>query len=205
MTFKTAYKLWLFTPLLLIPTLGFGIELDQYKHVADGVTVSMGRGITIFDKELESTRTEEISLGIQLIPDILHFSVPFSNYQIDTRGHTNDTLPIGAIDVNTVGMALTLAIPKRWTPFIGIGGNFYSFDEQFSTPANIHNTFGVEGYGGLRVRLIESIFEVAQLHGAIAYQFSLLKPNISVPNKPGIDDLLLNRHSVMFRLELTGL
>ena len=113
-------------------------------------------------RELESTRTEEISLGIQLIPDILHFSVPFSNYRVDTRGHTNDTLPIGVIDVNTVGMSLTLVIPKRWSPFVGIGGNFYSFDEQFSAPANIHNTFGAEGYGGLRVRLIESIFEIAQ-------------------------------------------
>jgi hypothetical protein len=185
--------------------LGFGIELDQYKHVAEGVTGSIGRGITLFNKELESARTEEISLGIQLIPDVLHLSVPFGNYEVDTRGHISDALPIGIINVNTVGIALTLAIPGRWSPFIGIGGDFYSFDEQFSTPANIQNTFGAKGYGGLRVRLIENIFEVVQLHGAIAYQFSLLKPSISVPNKPEIDDLLLNRHGVMFQLELTGL
>ncbi len=205
MKLKTVYQLGLLIALSLIPTLGFGIELDQYKHVAEGVTGSIGRGITLFNKELESARTEEISLGIQLIPDVLHLSVPFGNYEVDTRGHISDALPIGLINVNTVGIALTLAIPGHWSPFIGIGGDFYSFDEQFSTPANIQNTFGAKGYGGLRVRLIENIFEVVQLHGAIAYQFSLLKPNISVPNKPEIDDLLLNRHGVMFQLELTGL
>ncbi len=205
MKLKTVYKLSLLTSLLLIPTLGFGIELNQYKHVAEGVTGSIGRGITLFNKELESARTEETTLGIQLIPDVLRFSVPFGNYKVDTRGHPDDVLPIGVINVNTVGVALTLAIPGRWSPFVGIGGDYYSFDEQFSTPANIQNTFGAKGYGGLRVRLIENIFEVVRLHGAMAYQFSLLKPNISVPNKPEIDDLLLNRHSVMFRLELTGL
>ena len=205
MKLKTVCQLGFLLALPLIPTLGFGAELDQYKHVAKGVTVSIGRGITLFNKELESARTEEISLGIQLIPDVLHLSVPVGNYEVDTRGHISDALPIGVINVDTVGIALTLAIPGRWSPFVGIGGDFYSFDEQFSTPANIQNTFGVQGYGGLRVRLIENIFEVVQLHGAIAYQFGLLKPNISVPNKPEIDNLSLNRHGVMFQLELTGL
>jgi hypothetical protein len=188
-----------------MPRLGFSIELNQHKHAADGVTISIGRGITLFDKELESARTEEISLGIQLIPDVLHLSVPFSNYEVDTRGGIDDALPIGAINVNTVGLALTLAIPGRWSPFVGVGSNFYSFDERFGTPANIQNMFGVGGYGGLRIRLIEKIFDVVELHGAIVYQFGLLKPDISVPNKPEIGDLSLNRHSVMFRLELTGL
>ena len=205
MKLKTVCGLWFLTGLLLMPRLGFSIELNQHKHVADGVTISIGRGITLFDKELESARTEEISLGIQLIPDVLHLSVPFSNYEVDTRGGIDDALPIGAINVNTVGLALTLAIPGRWSPFVGVGSNFYSFDERFGTPANIQNMFGVGGYGGLRIRLIEKIFDVVELHGAIVYQFGLLKPDISVPNKPEIDDLLLNRHSVMFRLELTGL
>ena len=205
MKLKTVCQHGLLIALSLVPTLGFGIELDQYKHVAKGVTGGIGRGITLFNKELESARAEELSLGIQLIPDVLHFSVPFGNYSVDTRGHINDALPIGSINVSTVGIILTLAKPGRWSPFVGIGGDFYSFDEQFIMPANIQNTFGARSHGGMRVRLIENIFEVVQLHGTMVYQFSLLRPDISVPNKPEIDDLWLNRHGVMFRLELTGL
>jgi hypothetical protein len=63
----------------------------------------------------------------------------------------------------------------------------------------------MEGCGGLRIRLIENILDVARLYGAIAYQFSRLKPGISMPNKPEIDALSLNRHHVVFRLELSGL
>ncbi len=205
MKLKKICGLWLLTGLLLMPTWAIGVELYQYQHVIDRMILSIGRGITLFDKELESERTEEISLGIQLIPNVLHLTVPFSNYKVDTRGGIGDALPIGTIDVNTVGLALTLAIPGQWSPFVGIGGSFYSFDEKFGTPANIQNTFGVDGYAGLRIRLIEKIFDVAQLHGTIAYQFSRLKPDISVPNKPEIDDVSLNRHHVVFRLELTGL
>lgn len=191
--------------LLLMPRSGIGIELDRYQHVTDSVILSVGRGITLFDKELESNRTEEISLGVQLIPDVLYLTVPFSNFEVDTRGGASDVLPIGTIHVNTVGLALTWAIPGRWSPFVGIGGNFHSFDESFLTPANIQNTFGLEGGGGLRIRLIENIFDAAQLHGTIAYQFNRLKPGISVPNNPEIDSLSLNRHHVVFRLELSGL
>ena len=204
MKLKTVRWLWLLTLLLLTPALSSAIELDEYKHVADGIVVSIGRGITLFNKELESARTEEISIGIQLTK-ALRFSVPFGNYEVDTQGHDNDVLPIGTIDVKTVGLALTLEIPGRWSPFIGVGGNFYTFDEKFGTPANIQNTFGAEGYGGLRIRLIDKIFDVAQLHGSIAYQFSFLEPDVSVPNKPEIENVSLNRHSVTFRLELTGL
>ena len=204
MKLKTVCGFWLFIGLLLTPALSSAVELDQYKHVADGVVVSIGRGITLFVKELESARTEGVSIGIQLT-NVLRFSVPFSNYEVDTQGHDNDVLPFGTIDVKTVGLALTLGIPGRWSPFVGIGGNFYSFDEQFDTPANIQNTFGAEAYGGLRSRLIDKIFDVAQLHGSIAYQFSFLEPDVSVPNKPEIENLSLNRHSVTFRLELTGL
>ena len=162
MKLKTVRWLWLLTLLLLTPALSSAIELDEYKHVADGIVVSIGRGITLFNKELESARTEEISIGIQLTK-ALRFSVPFGNYEVDTQGHDNDVLPIGTIDVKTVGLALTLEIPGRWSPFIGVGGNFYTFDEKFGTPANIQNTFGAEGYGGLRIRLIDKIFDVAQL------------------------------------------
>lgn len=39
----------------------------------------------------------------------------------------------------------------------------------------------------------------------IAYQFSLLKPDVSISNRRDIEDLSLNRHSVTFWLELNGL
>ena len=188
-----------------MPRSGIAIELDRNQHVTNRVILTMGGGITIFDKELESDFTQEITLGAQLIPNVLHLTVPFSSYRVDTRGGIGDALPIGTIHVKTVGLALTLAIPGRWSPFVGIGGNFYSFDENFGTPVNIQNTFGMEGCGGLRIRLIENILDVARLYGAIAYQFSRLKPGISVPNKPEIDALSLNRHHVVFRLELSGL
>ena len=205
MKLKKIFSFWFLTGVLLMPTRAISVELDRYQHVTDSVILSVGRGITLFDKELETDRTEEISLGVQLIPDVLHLTVPFSNFEVDTRGGISDVLPIGTIHANTVGLALTWAVPGRWSPFVGIGGSFYSFDENFLTPANIQNTFGLEGCGGLRIRLIEKIFDVAQLHGVIAYQFSRLKPGISVPNKPEIDNLSLNRHHVVFRLELTGL
>ena len=205
MKLKMICGFWFLTELLLIPTRAIGVELDRYQHVTDSVILSVGRGITLFDKELESDRTEEISLGVQLVPDVLHLTVPFSNFEVDTRGGVSDVLPIGTIHVNTVGLALTWAVPWRWSPFVGIGGNFYSFDENFLTPANIQNTFGLEGCGGLRIRLIENIFDAAQLHGTIAYQFNRLKPGISMPDKPEIDNISLNRHHVVFRLELSGL
>ena len=205
MKLKNIFSFWFLTGVLLMPTRAISVELDRYQHVTDSVILSVGRGMTLFDKELESDRTEEISLGVQLIPDVLHLTVPFSNFEVDTRGGASDVLPIGTIHVNTVGLALTWAIPGRWSPFVGIGGNFHSFDESFLTPANIQNTFGLEGGGGLRIRLIENIFDAAQLHGTIAYQFNRLKPGISVPNNPEIDSLSLNRHHVVFRLELTGL
>ena len=205
MHLKKLGGLWLLTALILIPTGAIGLELERYQHVTDGVMLGIGRGITLFNKELESNRTEEISLGTQIIPDVLHVAVPFSNFKVDTRGGTGDALPIGTINVNTVGLAFTLAIPGRWSPFVGIGGSFYSFDEKFETPANIQNTFGAQGHTGLRIRLIEKIFDAAQLHGVIGYQFSRLKPSISIPDKPEVDALSLNRHHVVFRLELTGL
>ena len=204
MTRKALFKLLMITALLSISTLSYAVELDQYKHVARGFVVSVGRGLAITDDELETARTREFSIGIQLT-NALRFSVPFGSYDVDTRGNKDDVLPIGMLDVNTVGVALTLGGRGKWSPFIGIGGNFYSFDEQFSTPTNIQNTFGAEGYAGLSVRLIDSIFDVAQLHGAIGYQFSFLEPSVSVSDKPDTDKLSLNRHGVTFRLELIGL
>ena len=76
--------------------------------------------------------------------------MPFTSYQVDTKAHADDVLPVGSVDVDTVGIALALSLRKKWSPFVGVGGNFYSFEEQFKTAANIENSFGAEFYGGIR-------------------------------------------------------
>lgn len=180
-------------------------DLKQYAHAAKGLTLSIGRGLTLSNDELEAARTDEIALGINLVPDVLQFSVPFTSYQVDTKAHTDDVLPAGSIDVDTVGVALTLSLRKKWSPFVGVGAAFYSFDEQFQTAANLQNSFGAEFYGGLRFRLIESIFGLSRLHGSITYQRTLLEPGVSVPVKSDIDSLELHRHSITLALTVTGL
>ena len=190
--------------LMGFPTVGTTLEPEKYLHVAKGAVISTGRGLAITDDELETARTEEFSVGFQLT-SVLRFSVPFSSYAVDTRGGNTDILPFGTLDVETVGMMLTLSGRGKWAPFIGVGTNFYAFREQFATPANIQNTFGAEAATGLSVRLIDSIFGVAQLNGSFGYQFSFLRPKISVPTRPDIETLSLNRHSITFRLKILGL
>ena len=102
-------------------------------------------------------------------------------------------------------MILTLSGRGKLAPYIGLGTNFYHFNEQFVTPANIQNTFGAEASIGLNIRLIDNIFEVAQLYGSFGYQFSFLKPTVNVPTRPEVEALSLNRHSITFRLEVLGL
>ena len=215
----------IFVSLIGLPAVGATLDLKEHLHVAEGGSVTIGRGLTYFEKitktvaqrgsvtigrgltitdaELEIARTEEFSVGFQLTPR-LRLSVPFSNYVVDTRGGRTDVLPIGMLDVETVGMMLTLSGRGKLAPYIGLGTNFYDFTEQFATPANIQNTFGAEASAGLSIRLIDNIFEVAQLHGSLGYQFSFLRPKVSVPARPDIEALSLNRHSITFRLEVLG-
>ena len=204
MKLLTTFSICVFVGLIGLPTVGPALELEEYLHVAKGGMVSIGRGLTVTNDELETARTEELSIGFQLTP-ALRFSVPFSNYVVDTRGGSTDVLPIGMLDVETVGMMLTLSGRGKWAPYIGLGTNFYDFTEQFTTPANIQNTFGAEAAAGFNVRLIDNIFEVAQLHGSLGYQFSFLRPRVSVPARPDVEVLWLNRHSITFRLEILGL
>ena len=204
MKLLTTISIYIFIALIGFPTIGTALELEKYLHVAKGAVISTGRGLTITDDELEIARTEEFSVGFQLTP-ALRFSVPFSSYAVDTRGGSTDILPFGTLDVETVGMMLTLGGRGKWAPFIGVGTNFYAFRERFATPANIQNTFGAEAATGLKVRLIDSIFEVAQLHGSLGYQFSFLRPRVSVPTRLDVEALWLSRHSVTFRLEILGL
>ena len=200
----TTFSICILVGLVGVPTVGTALELEKYSHIAKGGVVSVGRGLAITDDELEIARTEEFSVGFQLT-SALRFSVPFSNYAVDTRGGNADILPFGTLNVETVGMMLTLGGRGKWAPFIGLGTNFYAFTEQFAAPANIQNTFGAEASTGLNIRLIDSIFEVAQLHGSFSYQFSFLRPAVSVSTRPDVGALSLNRHSITFRLEILGL
>ena len=204
MKLLTTFSICIFVGLIGLPTLGTALELEKYLHVAKGAVVSTGRGLAFTNDELETTRTDEFSIGFQLTP-ALRFSVPFSSYAVDTRGGNTDILPFGTLGVETVGMMLTLGGRGKWAPFIGGGTNFYAFTEQFAAPANIQNTFGAEASTGLKVRLIDSIFGVAQLNGSLGYQFSFLRPKVSVPTRPDVEALSLIRHSITFRLEILGL
>ena len=204
MKLLTTFSISILIGLVGFPTISTALELEKYLHVAKGGVISTGRGLAITDDELETARTEEFSLGFQLT-SALRFSVPFSNYVVDTRGGSGDILPFGMLDVETVGMMLTLSGHGKWAPFIGLGTNFYAFREQFVSPANIENTFGAEVSTGINRRLIDSIFGVARLYGSFGYQFSYLRPRISVPTRPDVEVLSLGRHSIGFRLEVLGL
>lgn len=204
MKLLTVFSTCIFITLIGFPTVGTAVEFEKYLHVAKGAVVSNGRGLSITNDELETARTEEFLIGFQLT-SALRFSVPFTNYVVDTRGGNTDILPFGTLNVETVGMMLTLSGRGKWAPFIGIGTNFYDFTERFAVPANIQNTFGAEASTGLSIRLIDSIFEVAQLNGSLGYQFSFLRPRISVPTRPDVEALSLMRHSITFRLEILGL
>ena len=204
MKLLTTFSTFTLIALIGFPTVGAALELEKYMHVAKGGVVSTGRGLTVTNSELETAHTEEFSIGFQLTP-ALRFSVPFSSYTVDTRGSNDQVLPFGMLNVETVGMMLTLSGRGKWTPFIGIGTNFYDFTEQFATPANIQNTFGTEASTGFNIRLVDNIFEVAQLNGSLSYQFSFLRPKVSVLTRPDIEALSLKRHSITFRLEILGL
>ena len=204
MKLLTTFSVCIFVSLMGFGAVSTASEFEKYLHVAKGGVVSTGRGLAVTNAELETALTEEFSIGFQLTP-ALRFSVPFGSSIVDTRGRNADVLPFGMLSVETVGTMLTLRGRGKWAPFIGLGANFYSFTEHFATPANIQNTFGAEASTGLSVRLIDSIFEVAQLNGSFGYQFSFLRPKVSVPARPGVDVLSLNRHSITFRLEILGL
>ncbi len=204
MKILTTFSICILVGFIGLPNIGTALEIEEYLHIAKGGILSVGRGLTITDDELEIARTEEFLVGFQLTP-ALRFSVPFSSSIVDTRGSSDDILPFGMLNVETVGMMLTLSGRGKWAPFIGLGTNFYDFNEQFATPANIQNTFGAEASTGFNLRLIDNIFEVAQLNGSFGYQFSFLRPKVSVPARPDIEVLWLNRHSITFRLELRGL
>ena len=182
------------------------LELGQYSRAAERFTLGFTRGLTLSNDEVEATLTESLDVGLDLASDRLRLTVPFGQHDVDTRGGADDLLPIGRLHVRTVGAILTLDPGDRGGPFLGVGGSFYSFEEAFgSTAANIHNSFAGEATAGLRFALIDDILELASLSGAVTYQFSLLRPRVSLPNRPEIDRIRLDRHSVYIGIQLTGL
>lgn len=204
MKLLTTFSISMLIGLVGFPTIGTTLELEKYLHVAKGAVVSIGRGLSITNDELETARTEEFSMGFQLT-SALRFSVPFTNYVVDTRGGSTQVLPFGTLNVETVGMMFILSGRGKLAPFIGIGTNFYDFTERFAVPANIQNTFGAEASTGLNMRLVDSIFGVAQLNGSLGYQLSFLRPKVSVPTRSDVEALSLIRHGITFRLEILGL
>ena len=152
------FSICIFVSLVGLPTVAAAPELEKYLHVAKGGVVSVGRGLTITDNELEIARTDEFAIGFQLTPT-LRFSVPFSSYVVDTRGGNAEVLPFGMLSVETVGVMLTLSGRGKWAPFIGLGTNFYAFTEQFAAPANIQTLLGRRCLLGLTEDLLTASLE----------------------------------------------
>ena len=174
----------------------------KYAHAGKGFTLSTSRGIALRNDELEATRTEEITLGIELKPNVLQLRIPFGSYEVDTRGKI---LPRGRVRAKSIGLAFWLGFGgESWTPFIGVGGNFNSFQEMFMTMGNLESDFSAELAAGLRFRLAENLWNYAKLRGSIHYQATLLKPGVEVP---GIteDRISMHRHSIVLTLEVVGL
>lgn len=190
----------LFFGILLFPT-WVSADLTKYAHAGRGFTLSASRGIALRNDELEAARTEELTLGIELKPNVLQLRIPFGSYEVDTRGK----LPQGTIRAKSIGVAFWLGFGgERWTPFIGAGGAFYSFQEMFMTMGNLENDFGAELYAGLRFRLAENLWDYLKVRGALHYQATLLRPGAQLPDYPE-DRISMHRHSVVLMLEIIGL
>lgn len=178
-------------------------EPVEYAHAARGLTLSVGRGIAFRNDELESVQTKDLTLGIELKPNVLQLRVPFGSYEVDTRGNI---LPPGRVRAKSIGASLWLGFGgESWTPFVGAGGSFHSFQEQFKAEGNLESAFGADLYGGLRFRLVENLWDVLKLRAAIYYQATLLRPGIQIPGDPDIDNVSMHRHSVVLALEAVGL
>ncbi len=155
---------FLFSAALLFPVLA-SADAMQYAHAGKGFTLGISRGITLRNDELEATGTKEFVVGVEVSPDVLQLRIPFGSYEVDTRGNT---LPRGRVRAKTVGASLWLGFGgESWTPFVGAGGNFYSFQEQFMSMGNLESDFGAELYAGVRFRLVKSLWDYAKLRGAV--------------------------------------
>lgn len=172
---------------------------------ARGLTLSSSRGIAfaLDNDELEAARTKELTLGIELKPNVLQLRIPFGSYEVDTSG---DLLPRGSIRAKSIGAAFWLSFGgERWTPFIGAGGSFHSFEEMFMTMGNLENTFGADLYTGLRFRLVENLWDRLKLRWTLRYQVTLLKPGVQIPEHMDTTEISMHRHGITLALEVIGL
>jgi len=198
----TWFGLIMFLGVLLSPTWVSAEDLMKYAHAGKGFTLSASRGIALRNDELEAARTEEFTLGIELKPNVLQLRIPFGSYEVDTRGMI---LPRGRVRAKSIGLAFWLGFGgESWTPFIGVGGNFNSFQEMFMTMGNLESDFSAELSAGLRFRLAENLWNYAKLRGSIHYQATLLKPGVEVPGVTE-DRISMHRHNIVLTLEVIGL
>ncbi len=194
--------LLLFLSVLLFPT-WVSADLMKYAHAGKGYTLSASRGFALRNDELEHALTEEFTLGIELKPNVLQLRIPFGTYEVDTRG--KGKLPPGTIRAKSIGVAFWLGFGgERWTPFIGAGGAFYSFQDMLMT-GNLENDFGAELYAGIRFRLAENLWDYLKVRGALHYQATFLRPGVQLPDYPDTDRISMHRHSVVLMLEIVGL
>ena len=174
----------------------------QYAHAARGFTLSSSSGVALSNDELEAARTKELTLGVELSPDVLQLRIPFGSYEVDTRGKI---LPRGRVRAKSIGASLWLGFGgERWTPFIGAGGSFYSFEEMFMTMGNLESSFGVELDSGIRFRVAKNLWNYLKLRGVVHYRATLLKPGVQVPEHSETE-ISMHRHSVILTLEAVGL
>lgn len=193
----------LFIGFLVLATTVASADGFSYNHQARGYSLGLTRGMTFHNSELESTSTRGFVLAKELSPNVLQLRIPFGSYEVDTRGKS---LPLGRIFADSVGASLWLGFGgEHWAPFLGAGVSFHTFQEQFKSPGNLENTFGVDAYAGLRFRFVENLWDALKLRGSLHYQGSFLKPGIQVPDKGDADSLSLYRHSVVLMLEAVGL
>ena len=181
------------------------IDVEPYREAVENVEIEVGRGIVLGNDELEAERTESVAVNLWLSEDHWRLSVPFTRYSVDTRAKKDSVLPLGKLDVSTVGAAVALHLGGRDAPFLGVGGTFYSFDELFVSPANIQNAFGGEAFAGFRVGLLDDIFGYGRLQGAFTYRFTLLEPGVNSADHPEVDTVTLSRHAVTLSLVLGAL
>lgn len=188
---------------LSLLTVWASADPPPYAHAARSLTLSISRGIALRNDELEASQTKEIALGVEIWPNVLQLRVPFGSYEVDTRGNL---LPGGRIRAKSIGASLWLGFGgERWTPFIGAGGSFHSFQEQFKTMGNLENSFGGELYAGLRFQLAENLWDYLKLRGMVHYQATLLRPDVQVPDHPDTSKVSMHRHSIVLTLEAVGL
>jgi hypothetical protein len=183
----------------------WAIDAEPYREAVEDVEIEVGRGIVLGNDELEPARTESVAVNLWLSPESWRLSVPFTRYSVGTRAKQDGVLPLGDLDVSTVGAALALHLGSRRAPFIGVGATFYSFEEMFAAPANVQNTFGGEAFAGFRVGLLDNIFDLGRLEGVVTYRFTVLEPGVNAADHRDVDTVTLNRHGVTLALVLGAL